>query len=66
MRAETGHYSCPANRPRVVIHANGQDLPAYHLKTVEHRNDAERGIELENKRMRQDSTRRTVAIYTAR
>jgi hypothetical protein len=35
------------NRARIIIHANGQDLPVYHVKAVDHR-DAERGIKIKD------------------
>ena len=36
------------NRARIVIHANGQDLPVYHVKAVDHRDGAECGIEIKD------------------
>ena len=36
------------NRARIVIDANGQDLPIYHVKAVDHRDGAERSIEIKD------------------
>ena len=36
------------NRARIVIHANGKDLPVYHVKAVDHSDGAERGIEIKD------------------
>ena len=40
--------SCPLNRARIVIHANGHDLPVYHVKAVDHWDGAERRIEIKD------------------
>src|SRR5215471_17516907 len=36
------------NWPRIVIHANGPDPPVDHVKAVDHRDDAERSIEIKD------------------
>lgn len=33
----------------MVIHPNGHNLPVYYVNTVDHRDDAECGIEIENR-----------------
>lgn len=36
------------NRARIVIHADRQDLPVYHVEAVDHGDDTERRIEIKN------------------
>jgi hypothetical protein len=48
MRTEARLGSCPLNRTGIVIHANGLDLPVYHVKHVDHGGGAERRIEIKD------------------